>query len=84
IESTISPGSSENLFRKTLEKSGLKAGKDFYLVHTPERAIPGNTIYEMINNHRIIGGLTKEGTFNKFGICFPFAKEPAPIIAVFK
>ena len=62
IESTISPGSSANLFRLTLEKSGLKAGKDFYLIHTPERAIPGNTIYEMINNHRIIGGLTKEGT----------------------
>lgn len=62
IESTISPGSSENLFRITLEKSGLKAGKDFYLIHTPERAIPGNTIYEMINNHRVIGGLTKEGT----------------------
>ncbi|MBK5114346.1 MAG: nucleotide sugar dehydrogenase [Candidatus Heimdallarchaeota archaeon] len=62
IESTISPGSTANLFRITLEKSGLKAGKDFYLIHTPERAIPGNTIYEMINNHRIIGGLTKEGT----------------------
>ncbi|MFW9924074.1 MAG: nucleotide sugar dehydrogenase [Candidatus Thorarchaeota archaeon] len=58
IESTISPGSSENLFRKNLERSGLVAGKDFYLIHCPERAIPGNTIFEMQNNHRIIGGLT--------------------------
>ncbi|MHA1185548.1 MAG: nucleotide sugar dehydrogenase [Candidatus Heimdallarchaeota archaeon] len=61
IESTISPGSSKNHFRKTLELSGLQAGKDFYLIHCPERAIPGNTIHEMINNHRIIGGLTQKG-----------------------
>jgi len=62
IESTISPGSSETLFRLILEKSGLKAGTDFHIVHCPERAIPGNTIYEMINNYRVIGGLTKKGT----------------------
>ena len=72
IESTISPGSSENLFKKNLEKSGLIAGKDFHLVHCPERAIPGNTIQEMINNHRIVGGLTQEAAekakilYNKF------------------
>ncbi|NHJ04811.1 MAG: nucleotide sugar dehydrogenase [Candidatus Heimdallarchaeota archaeon] len=62
IESTISPGSSETLFRKILEKSGLNAGTEFHLVHCPERAIPGNTLYEMINNFRIIGGFTPEGT----------------------
>ena len=28
-------------------------------MHCPERAIPGNTLYEMINNDRIIGGLTE-------------------------
>ena len=49
IESTISPGSSETLFRKILEKSKLIVEQDFHLIHCPERAIPGNTIYEMIN-----------------------------------
>ena len=62
IESTISPASSETLFRKVLEKSGLKAGSDFYFVHCPERAIPGDTLNEMINNYRIIGGLTPKGS----------------------
>ncbi|MCK5183339.1 MAG: nucleotide sugar dehydrogenase, partial [Candidatus Heimdallarchaeota archaeon] len=61
IESTISPGSTEMLFRKILEKSKLKAGIDFYIIHCPERAIPGKTIFEMINNHRVIGGFTEEG-----------------------
>lgn len=61
IESTISPASTEMLFRKVLEQSKLKAGSDFHLIHCPERAIPGKTIFEMINNHRVIGGFTEEG-----------------------
>jgi UDP-N-acetyl-D-mannosaminuronic acid dehydrogenase len=40
-----------------LEKSGLKAGKDFYLGHSPERVIPGNILYELENNSRIAGGI---------------------------
>jgi len=56
IESTIPPGTSEKIIVPILEKSGLKNDLDFDLVHCPERAIPGNTIYEMINNDRIIGG----------------------------
>ena len=45
-----------------LEKSGLKAGKDFILAHCPERAIPGNTLHEMVNNDRIIGGIDEAST----------------------
>ena len=55
LESTVPPGSSEQLVAPILGRSGLKQG-DFGLVHCPERAIPGNTIYEMIHNDRIIGG----------------------------
>ena len=59
LESTVPPGTSEKLIIPILEKCGLKAG-EFYIVHCPERAIPGNTIYEMIHNDRIIGGLDNE------------------------
>ncbi|MEA2066845.1 MAG: nucleotide sugar dehydrogenase [Thermotogota bacterium] len=59
LESTVPPGTSEKLLLPTLEKSGIKAG-EFYLAHSPERAIPGNTIYEMIHNHRVIGGYDKK------------------------
>ena len=59
LESTVPPGTSERLIIPILEKCGLKAG-EFYIVHCPERAIPGNTIYEMIHNDRIIGGLDNE------------------------
>lgn len=58
LESTVPPCTSENLILPILEKNGLKKTEFFY-AHCPERAIPGNTLYEMINNDRIIGGLTK-------------------------
>jgi len=58
LESTVPPGTSERLVIPILERSKLKAG-EFYFVYCPERAIPGNTVYEMIHNDRIIGGFDK-------------------------
>ena len=58
LESTVTPGTTGKLVKNLLEReSRLKAEKDFYLAYCPERAIPGNTIYEMVNNDRIIGGI---------------------------
>jgi UDP-N-acetyl-D-mannosaminuronic acid dehydrogenase len=57
LESTVPPGTSEKLLTPILEKSQLKVSRDFYLAHCPERAIPGSTIYEMVHNDRIIGGI---------------------------
>ncbi|MGM0405336.1 MAG: nucleotide sugar dehydrogenase [Thermoplasmatota archaeon] len=60
LESTVPPGTSENLVLPILKKSGLEED-EFFLVHSPERAIPGETLKEMIENDRVIGGLTTEG-----------------------
>lgn len=57
LESTSPPGTVDQLMLPILEKSGLKAGKDFYLGHSPERVIPGNILYELENNSRIAGGI---------------------------
>lgn len=62
IESTIPPKTCEKRVRKILEQSGLKASQDFYISHCPERAIPGNTLHEMVNNDRVIGGLDEKAT----------------------
>lgn len=60
LESTVSPGACKNILIPLLESSGYVAGTDFFVSHCPERAIPGNTIYEMIHNDRIIGSNDKK------------------------
>ena len=55
IESTISPGTIDRFVRPVVEEAGLKIGEDIHLVHTPERIIPGNMIYELEHNSRTIG-----------------------------
>ena len=62
LESTVPPGTCDKLLIPLLEKSGLKVSNDFYLAHCPERAIPGNTIFEMVHNDRIVGGIDKKST----------------------
>ncbi len=61
IESTIPPGTTKDIVLPIVEQSGLKAGKDFYLVHSPERVIPGNMLFELANNDRIMGGISETG-----------------------
>ncbi|AWM18666.1 nucleotide sugar dehydrogenase [Bacillus inaquosorum] len=58
VESTIAPRSIEDYVQPLLEKNGFTIGEDIYLVHCPERVMPGNIFHELINNMRIIGGIT--------------------------
>lgn len=55
IESTVSPGTIDKFIRPTIEKNGFEIGKDIHLVHAPERIIPGNMVYELLNNDRTVG-----------------------------
>lgn len=56
IESTIPPGCTEEVVIPILEQSGLTAGVDFHVAHCPERVLPGNLMYELVHNDRVIGG----------------------------
>ena len=60
IESTISPGTIDKQIRPLIEASGFKIGEDIFLVHAPERIIPGNMLYEMEYNNRTVGADQKE------------------------
>lgn len=55
IESTVSPGTIEKFVRPEIESAGFVIGKDINIVHAPERIIPGNMLYELLNNNRTIG-----------------------------
>ncbi len=60
LESTSPPGTTEKVVAPILERSGLKAGVDFYLAYSPERVLPGQILRELIENARVIGGITPE------------------------
>ena len=62
LESTTYPGTTEELLKPILEKSGLKCGTDFYLAFSPERVDPGNLIYKTKNTPKVVGGCTPECT----------------------
>ena len=56
LESTVPPGTTSEVMAPILETiSGLKCGEDFFIAHCPERVLPGNMLYELRHNDRIIG-----------------------------
>jgi len=57
LESTVPPGTCQNLAIPLLEESGLKVGVDFGLAYTPERALPNKTLDEIAHNPRIVGAI---------------------------
>lgn len=57
IESTIPVGATEHVAAFLEEKTGLKAGVDFFVAYCPERVLPGNIFHELVTNDRIIGGI---------------------------
>lgn len=61
LESTTYPGTTEELIKPELEKSGLKSGKDFFLSFSPERIDPGNKTHDVTTIPKVVGGLTPEG-----------------------
>lgn len=62
IESTIYPGTVEEIVKPILEKSGFKASEDFFLGHCPERIDPGNKKFNVENIPRVLSCLSKQGT----------------------
>ncbi|MET3319912.1 UNVERIFIED_ORG: UDP-N-acetyl-D-mannosaminuronic acid dehydrogenase [Peribacillus simplex] len=62
VESTIAPRSMDDEVKPLVEKSGFKVGEDIFLVHCPERVLPGQILHELIYNNRIVGGITPNCT----------------------
>lgn len=75
LETTVPVGTTEGLAKKILEKgSGLKAGTDFYLAHSPERVMTGYAISRFREFPKLIGGINKESTDRAFEVYKKFAK----------
>ncbi len=58
LESTTYPGTTEEILLEKFRKSGLEAGKDYFLVFSPEREDPGNPKFSTRSIPKVVGGLT--------------------------
>lgn len=63
LESTVPPGATEKMVewiedvRPDLKEKG-GAGVSYFAAHCPERVLPGRVLIELVENDRIIGGIT--------------------------
>ena len=60
LESTTYPGTTDELLLPLFEEDGLKAGKDFFLVFSPEREDPGRIDFTTKTIPKVVGGITKQ------------------------
>lgn len=58
LESTSPVGTTEKI-RDILKDHGIDTNK-LYIAYCPERVLPGKTMHELVENDRIVGGITPE------------------------
>ncbi len=61
IESTSPVGTTEKMMKLIYEERSELKDK-LYIAYCPERVLPGNVMYELVHNDRVIGGVDKEST----------------------
>jgi len=74
IESTIPPLTCDEVIAPILSEAGFEPGEDIYLAHSPERILPGNVFEEIVENDRVIGGVSEESAHAAAGIYEPFLR----------
>ncbi|HEV8722570.1 MAG TPA: nucleotide sugar dehydrogenase [Candidatus Binatia bacterium] len=79
LESTTYPGTTREVVLPILEKSGLKAGRDFFLAFSPERVDPGNKTYTTRNIPKVIGGITPRCTEIATFLYQQFVERTVPV-----
>jgi len=60
LQSTLHPGTTRAWAERLGRATGLLAGTDFYLAHSPERINPGDKEHTIKNTPRLVGGLTPD------------------------
>ncbi len=56
LESTTYPGTTNEVLKPILEKTGLQCGRDFYLAYSPEREDPANSDFSTYSIPKLVGG----------------------------
>lgn len=63
LESTVPPMTCRDLVGPRITRqTGLAVPDEVMLAHCPERILPGNVLYELVQNDRLIGGMNDAST----------------------
>ena len=62
LESTSPIGTTNDLVAKVLEEHGVDVESKVHVAHCPERVLPGRILIELIENDRVVGGVTESST----------------------
>lgn len=73
IESTSPVGTTETMAEIIYAERPELRGK-IYVAYCPERVLPGNVIYELVNNDRVIGGIDEASTDKAIAFYARFVK----------
>ena len=62
LESTSPPLTTKNVVVPTAVPAGMEVGEEVFVAHCPERVLPGRILLEVVQNDRIVGGVTSACT----------------------
>ena len=60
LQSTTYPGTTEQVIRPILERTGAVVGTDVFLGYAPERVDPGNQNWDVHTTPKLVGGVSEE------------------------
>src|SRR5438093_3861581 len=60
LESTTYPGTTDEILLERFRPGGLEAGRDYFLVFSPEREDPGNPKFSTRTIPKVVGGITPD------------------------
>ena len=67
LESTSPPRTTEEIILRHAIADNLEVGVDVYVAHCPERVLPGRILLEVVQNDRVVGGITPACTEKALG-----------------
>jgi UDP-N-acetyl-D-glucosamine dehydrogenase len=79
LESTTWPGTTDEIMRPILEKTGLRSGVDFYLAFSPEREDPGNPDFGTSTIPKVVGGDGAEALILADAVYSAFVIKTVPV-----
>lgn len=80
LETAVYPGTTEEFVLPILERgSGLAAGEDFHLGHSPHRAEPGNPRWRLANTPKVVSGVGPASLRAVTGFYARLVRETVPV-----